>query len=201
MRVLVLGATGRTGRHLPRLLTAAGHDVVLYGRRLPEGASGVIGALDDPVALDRALEGADAVIAALGSGLRNPACLTFTRTLLGVAPEGLRHVTVSGATIEWPGDRRTLADRIGGALLRTLARSMIAERQQEADLLRGAPLRVTLLRPPRLRNGRRRGRFAFAFDRPETAQIDRADLAAAAVAALARDDLEGRAPFVSWPRA
>lgn len=200
MRVLLLGATGRTGRHLPGLLAAAGHEVVPYGRSLPDGTAGITAALDDADALGRALGTAGAVVSTLGSGVGNPACLTFTRTLLDVAPDGLRLVAVSGATIGWPGDRRTLFDRAGAGLMRVLVPGLLAERQQEAALLRASRLRFTLLRPPRLRERRPKGRFAFSFDRPATRQIDRADLAAAAVAALGRDDLVGRAPFVAWPR-
>src|SRR5690554_6266517 len=74
MKVLVIGATGRTGRELVRQSLERGHNVIAYVRRpeavkRQERVAVVAGALDDVPALTRALAGVDAVLLAIGNTL------------------------------------------------------------------------------------------------------------------------------------
>ena len=74
MRVLVLGATGGTGRLVVREALAAGHEVVALVRSPAragslDGAAMVEGDARDGAALARALEGCEGVVSALGTGL------------------------------------------------------------------------------------------------------------------------------------
>ena len=55
MRVLVTGASGFIGRHVVARLEADGHEVVSFSRR-----NG--GDVTDPAALERAAQGADAIV-------------------------------------------------------------------------------------------------------------------------------------------
>ena len=77
MRIVVLGATGRTGLRVVDLALAAGHQVTAYVRRsrsLPASPnlSVVIGPVDDVEAMTAAFEGADAVVCCLGpAGVRD----------------------------------------------------------------------------------------------------------------------------------
>ena len=79
LRVTVFGATGKIGRHIVDQLLAAGHSVTAYVRNAGKLAiahprlSVVEGELDQPAAIARAVEGADAVISALGPTLRRGA--------------------------------------------------------------------------------------------------------------------------------
>src|SRR5260370_11711527 len=72
MNLVVLGATGRTGRLVVEQALAAGHTVTALVRspeKLPTGSPNlrvVTGHATDPAAVSRALEGADAVISTLG---------------------------------------------------------------------------------------------------------------------------------------
>jgi nucleoside-diphosphate-sugar epimerase len=76
MRVLVTGATGFTGDYVARRLIEGGADVCCFvrpssdTRRLPRGADLCAGDLDDPVSLERALSGMDALanVASIGFG-------------------------------------------------------------------------------------------------------------------------------------
>ena len=74
MKVLVLGATGKTGWLIVRYALAKGHTVVAMVRskaRAPTlpGAELVEGDARDEAAVLRALEDCDAVISALGTGM------------------------------------------------------------------------------------------------------------------------------------
>lgn len=199
MRVVLFGATGRTGRLVLARLAAAGHDVVPYGRRVPEGWGGaaVTGAVEDRGAIAAALAGADAAVSCLGSTTAQRVCLPATEGVMAAAPAGFRHVVVGGAAVDAPGDRKGIPDRLVSAIARLVAGPMIAERQAELDALRASPLGFTVLRPPRLTDGPGTGRFRLTFDKPAATSIDRADLAAAVVASLGDPALAGKAPFVA----
>jgi putative NADH-flavin reductase len=199
MRILVLGATGRTGRHLLPLLAAAGHEVTLLGRRTPEGWAGpaLIGDPRDKELLARALSGQDAVLSVLASSPREAVCLPVTEGILAADRPELRHILVGGAAVDAPGDRKGLPDRIAGGLMRLFAGRMLAERQEEWRTLAAAGRRFTFFRPPQLTDAPGTGRYELSFDKPAHFRIPRADLAAAMVDALTRDDLIGKAPFVA----
>ena len=73
MKILVLGATGATGQLIVRDATASGHYVVALVRAkaradLP-GAELIEGDVRDEGTLARALNGCDAVVSALGTGM------------------------------------------------------------------------------------------------------------------------------------
>ncbi|WP_338441421.1 SDR family oxidoreductase [Synechococcus elongatus IITB4] len=73
MRVLVVGATGRTGRCVVETAIATGHQVRALVRSanpqppLPQGVEVVVGNLGDRASLEAALIGMDAVISAAGA--------------------------------------------------------------------------------------------------------------------------------------
>lgn len=199
MRIMVMGASGRTGQHLARVLADQGHEVVSFGRRAPAGWGGahLTGAVDDPAAVARALDGADAAVSCLASGRRDAVCLPATRAVIAAAPVGFRYLVVAGAAVDVPGDAKGMADRIVGGIFRLVAGRMLAERQQEYEALAASNLRFTMLRPPRLTDGPGTGRWQVSHDRPRAMQIDRIDLASALAEALGREDLIRRAPFVA----
>lgn len=65
MKLLVTGAAGFLGSHVADALTAAGHDVILFDVVASPYASGnqqvMVGSILDPIAIDAALEGVDAI--------------------------------------------------------------------------------------------------------------------------------------------
>jgi uncharacterized protein YbjT (DUF2867 family) len=197
MRTLLLGATGRTGRRVLQRLEAVGMPVTTYGRRAGGGERALIGALDDTARLRAALDDAEAVISCLASGNSDPVCSVATRTLIEVADRPLRYVVVSGASVERPGDRRNALERSALGVMRLFMGGMLADRQVELALLDASPFAWTALRPPRLTEAQSRGGWRFDEDRVRTPSLTRDDLADAVVAALGRDDLIRKAPFVS----
>jgi uncharacterized protein YbjT (DUF2867 family) len=78
MKLLVLGGTGGVGEHLLPLAVAAGHEVTTLARASstftpPAGVRVLRGDVTDRGTLEAALEGAEAVLSALGMRRRNPA--------------------------------------------------------------------------------------------------------------------------------
>lgn len=202
MKVLVLGATGRTGKLALNALARTGHEPVAFARRAADGFDGTVflGSPADASALQPALEGVDAVFSCLGYTGHGPICLPATRTLIDIAPSSLRYVVLGGAAVDAPGDRKGVPDTIVSALARLFAGKMVAERQQELHVLQGSSLPYTFLRPPQLVDRPALGAHQFSGERPAHFRIARQDLAEAMVEALTRTDLERAAPFVSWPK-
>ncbi len=199
MKVLILGATGRTGRHLLPLLQAQGAEVTTFGRSAVPGVAGRTGRLTDRAAMAHAVAGVDLVLSALASPRGQEVCRPAMQTLIAVAPPGLRVVVIGGAGVDVPGDAKGIGDRIAGGLMRLVAGAMLAERQAELADLQASRLAFTFLRPPALTNGRATGRWQFSDDFPRRKTIARADLAGAMLDSAARPDHAGRAPFVSAP--
>ena len=198
MRVLLLGATGRTGRIVLSALLERGDEVTTLGRRPPptNRATNIVGDLSNPQVLAEAASGVDVVINCLQSPGNPPLCSTIAETL--AAHEAtLKYVTVGGAGVDRPLDRKGAMDKLVGRALKLLQPALLADRQREVDILAGSGLRWTMLRPPRLTDAQASGRWTFTFDRPAKLQIGRADLAAAVIESIGRSDLEGKAPFVS----
>ena len=196
MNLLILGATGRTGGHMLATARAAGHHVTAFGRRSADGADRSITGRFEDDAFAEAVRGADAVLSCLASANTDPVCSTVAAAALRADP-GLRYLTVAGAGVDRPEDRKGLPDKAIGVVMRLVVGRMLADRQREVDMLAASGARWTALRPPRLVDGRAAGRWRFAFDRPAATWIDRKDLAGAVLAAVGDDALSGRAPFVS----
>ena len=199
MKVVVFGGSGRTGQHVLSALERAGHDITLYGRRAPQGWTGkaITGRLDDAQAVKNALQGADAVVSALGSSRTGAVCLPASRSVIAARVPGLRYITVAGAAVDVPGDAKAMSDRIIGSIFRVLMRKMLAERQAEYQDLAASDLDYTMLRPPMLTDGPSTGNWLLSSDTPASKKIARADVAQAMVAALERQDLIRTAPFIA----
>lgn len=110
LKILILGATGPTGRHIVSQAVSRGYDVTVLVRS-PEkaadvkGAKIVVGDARDEKALRQAIKGRDAVISALGT----PASPFREVTLLSTATRALT------ATIKTEGVSRLVASTGIGA--------------------------------------------------------------------------------------
>ncbi|PRY92626.1 putative NADH-flavin reductase [Hasllibacter halocynthiae] len=199
MHILLLGATGRTGRRVFAAAKAAGHRVTAHGRRAVAGADEEIGgAWTDPAIAEAARE-ADAVVSCLASSNGEGVCSAAAEAVLRADP-GVRYVTVAGAGVDRPEDEKGLGDKAIGLVMRLTVGKMLADRQREVDMLAASGAEWTAMRPPRLTEGRATGRWTFTFDRPAATSIDREDLAGAILEVLGREDMVRRAPFVSAAR-
>jgi putative NADH-flavin reductase len=155
-KIVILGATGPTGRHIVAQAVSRGHDVTVLVRS-PEkaadlkGAKLVVGDARDENALRQALKGRDAVISALGtpaSPFREVSLLsTATRALVNAmkAEDVSRLVAITGVGA---GDSRGH----GGALFDhvifpLLLRKVYADKNRQEEIIRGSALNWTIVRP------------------------------------------------------
>lgn len=204
MKVAVLGAAGRTGRLVIAEATARGHEVKALVRSRAQLASEercsvVEGDARDAAAVRRVIEGCDAVVSALGPTSGPPdVCSTATKNVLVAMRElGVRrYIVISGAGLDFPGDRKDLPGRIVSKIIRLLSPAIVADKDRELALLQASDVEWILARPPRLVDGPARG-FRVSHDRALASKVRRADLAAFLVSQLESRENVRRAPFVT----
>jgi uncharacterized protein YbjT (DUF2867 family) len=208
MKVLVLGATGGTGREIVQQLKALGHAPVALVRSTVKaeelGAAVIQGDARDEAVLFEALAGCDAVISALGT----PASPFREVTLLSAASRALvaamsrrgvkRLVCITGLGA---GDTRGHGgfafDRI---ILPLLLRKVYADKDRQEAIIAQSDLDWVLVRPAILNDKPRRGniRALVNLDRFHGGTIARSDVATFVVDQLTSDTFVGKRPLITW---
>ena len=207
MKLLVLGATGGTGRLIVRDAAAKGYSVVALVRstaraELP-GAELIEGDARDETTLARAMDGCDAVVSALGTGMgrRKVDLLTVaTRALVAaMTRNGVRRlVCVSALGVgDSHGHGGFVFDRLFQPLL--LSEAYKDKERQEAAI-RASALDWLIVRPAMLTNGPARGSVRAFTDLSGVngGKVARADVARFVVDQLTTDTWLRRTPVILW---
>ena len=201
MNITLFGATGPTGRALLPLAVRDGHKVTAVARdpsalaNPPAGVSVRHGDVLDRDSLSGSVDGADAVISALGSHSgRAPTTVYSTGTahiLETMAAAGVRRLVVLSAAPLVPGDRRPTFERVVvDPILHRFFGGGYADMARMEQLLAGSEagsdVDWTVLRPPRLTDKPGTGRYRSGVEAavPRGWNIPRADLARAMLDAL-----------------
>lgn len=202
MKLGILGASGRTGRHLVEDALAAGHQVKVLVRdpaKLPlqhAQLEVLRGDVHEAEPVRRLVEGCDAVVSALGpAGDDLTVCSAAAENV--IAAGARRYVAVSGMNIDVPGDRKNLVGRIASMMNRAMAPEICADKRREYEVLSKSGVKWTLVRPPQLLDRPGRGRTRVSLLTSPGARIPRADLATFVLQCCSDDSMIGKAPFVS----
>ena len=212
MKLALIGATGRTGRHALTAALDRGHGLAVLVRdpeRLPDGVRDrvtvVTGDSTDAGALTELLAGADAVVSALGpTGKQGDLHTRTARALVEImrATGPRRFVGVSGAGIDVPGDQKAGKDKVISWLILTLGGDVAKDKPAEHAVWAASGLDWTLVRPPRLMDGPATGRLEHDAHRStRSSTIMRADLASFLIDVVEQDLYVATAPFVATARA
>jgi putative NADH-flavin reductase len=207
MRITVLGATGGLGRCVVEQALAAGYQVTACARRpgaLDLSNPGLTFVAADVLNLEQvraAVEGSDAVISTFGvkPGV-SPGHLYSdgTRTLLAaMATARVRRLICVSTWLVLDSRRRA------GPLIRVfvplLQPDLYRDRERQEALVRASALDWTIVRPSRLTEGRRTGRYRSGTNLRlrATSHVSRADVAEFLLKQLAVDSDVHRAVTVS----
>ncbi|CAM5253320.1 NAD(P)-dependent oxidoreductase [Streptomyces aurantiogriseus] len=188
MKLLILGATGPTGRHVVDLALRAGDSVTAFVRNpaalgdLADRVTLFTGDATSPRDVSAAAVGQEAVVSALGVGTSVRAGDLFTRAstaVIGAAGEAgvSRLVWLSsfgvGHTFDWSSGPQKL-------IYRTLLRSVYADKAIADERIRSSALDWTVVYPTRLTHGPAKGTFSADDRLPMKGNptISRADVAA-----------------------
>jgi uncharacterized protein YbjT (DUF2867 family) len=209
VKVLILGATGGTGREIVREAGAQGHTVVALVRSSAKaaglaGAELVEGDARDEQALSRALKGCSAVIGSLGTAVspfREVRLLSDATRALVTAMENRnvrRLVCITGLGA---GDSRGhggfLFDNLFFPLL---LRKVYEDKDRQEEVVRASKLDWVLVRPVVLNDKPARGTVRALADLSTVAggTVSRGDVAKFVVRQLTDDAWLRRTPLITW---
>lgn len=207
MKLLVLGATGPTGRHVADLALRSGDSVTTFVRN-PAGLGGLADKVTvitgDATSHRDVLAGAvgqDAIVSALGRSTSIRADELFTRSsaaVIGAAKEAgvSRLVWLSsfgvGHTFDWSSATQK-------AIYRTLLRSIYADKEIADERIRNSGLDWTVVYPTRLTHGPANGAYSAGDRLPMKGNptISRADVAAFMHEAAHGSEWINRSPVIT----
>ena len=167
MRITIFGATGATGRLLVDQACAVGYDVTAVVRN-PAGLVSrpnlavLTANLADPEEIAAAVAGRDAVLTAIGTGVRGPTTVqtdTTTSIVAAMRKTGVqRLVCVSSSGIYTAGDG-PVTRMIVKPIVQRLLRHSFADMRGMEEVVLASGLAWTITRPPWLTNGRPTGSY------------------------------------------
>lgn len=185
MRIVLLGASGRTGTEVVAQALARGDEVVAVAREgsaVPSGVEVVRAAFDEDGVMDDVARGADVVVSALGARGRGPTtvCTDGVTAVVGAMHRtGVRRLVVVSAS-GLPGEGDDVAVRwLVKPVLQRVFRHPYADMTRMEEIVRASGLDWTIVRPPRLTDGPRTDRYRRTLDRhvPRGHRVARADVA------------------------
>jgi putative NADH-flavin reductase len=210
MRVLIFGASGRTGRELVRQGIAAGHEVTAFIRNPTALTAGehlqvAKGDVHDPSAVDDAMIEQEAVLSALGGMLLDKDLLPRSmEIILGAMKrhDVQRLIVLGAAGASESALRRVPPFRrfVFQVLMATLFKRAFESQRAMQRLIRASNTEWTIVQPPELLNEPAIGKIRVDADAlPERGlRIARADVAAFMVAQLKSTEWTHREPYISW---
>jgi len=208
-KMLVLGATGATGRLIVNQAVARGYDVTVLVRSAEKarditGAKLIVGDARDEAALREALKGRDAVVSALGtpvSPFREVTLLsTATRALVSAmkAEQISRLVCITGMGAgDSAGHGGFVADNV---IFPLLLKKVYADKNRQEAIVRESGLDWVLVRPSILNNKPGRGSVRALTDLSgfHGGSIAREDVATFVLDQVRADTWLHRSPLITW---
>lgn len=209
MKVVILGATGRTGRELVIQALELGHNVTAFVRdplKLKidhEKLAVVQGNMLDAASLENAIAGQDAVISALGSpGLGKSTDLSEgTANIIRVMDKtGVKRLIFESTIgIDDSEDHAPWLAR--KFFFPVVLKNVFADKEMQERYIKASDLDWTIVRPARLTNGKRTGKYRVDKEINENAvsrTISRADAAEFMLKQLSDDSFIRKTPSVSY---
>lgn len=208
-KILVLGATGGTGRLIVARAVARGYDVAVLVRSAEkakdfEGVTVIIGDARNEASLRQAVKGRDAVVSALGtpaSPFREVTLLsTATRALVkAMKAEGVnRLVAITGMGAgNSVGHGGFLFDKL---IFPLLLRKVYVDKNRQEAIVRDSGLDWVLVRPAILSNKPGRGDVRALTDLQHFhgGSIAREDVAQFVLDQVGSDEWVRQAPLIAW---
>jgi putative NADH-flavin reductase len=201
VKVVVFGATGKTGQQIVEQALAHGHDVTAFVRDPSTATFGdespsretrlrlVGGDVLDPSAVQLAVQGQEVVICALGSKslrattVRRTGTANIVRAMEEAHVERLLVVSALGTGASW-----SSLSFINKLFYATLLRATRQDHEAQEAVVKASNVKWTIFRPSGLTDGAVTGNYALGADvAAVTSQIARADVAQAIVREIAED--------------
>ena len=212
MKLLIFGATGRTGRALVAQALEQGHTVTAFARNpvaittKHRNLAIVQGDILDYASIERTVERQDAILSALGTKVlrKNTIISDGTRNIItAMEKSGVkRFVFESSLSI---GNSKPQQKQLGLfyniIVIPLLLRNMFQDKEVQERYIMQSTLDWVIVRPAVLTNGLRTGVYRSGFsatDTPIKAKISRADVADFMLKQLTDDTYIHKAPSLSY---
>src|ERR1700691_1914761 len=162
MKIVVLGATGRTGRLVIEQALTQGDEVVAYVRNRQGVAANLglkiaVGQLDDMFALQAAINGTDAVLVCLGThGKRMKKNVDLMQKSVPSIIKAMKDAHVARLVLESAygvGDTARTAGLIARVVYKTVVGAIYQDKERSEALLLGSGLKWTSVYPVILTDG------------------------------------------------
>ncbi|WP_338876386.1 NAD(P)-binding oxidoreductase [Spirosoma sp. SC4-14] len=208
MQVLVIGATGGTGKQAVEQALQRGHYVTAFVRdpaRLPiqhVNLTILVGDVLKPETLLPAVRRQDAVFCSLGSrpGQHDQVVAQGTKNLIAAMQQaGVRRLLVVSSL--GVGESYSEASLPSKLFIKTILSGVIAEKEIQEKAIRESGLDWVIARPTRLTNGPFTGKYRLgeqlSFSTFALPSISRADVAAFLLNQLTTDDYRHKAVIIT----
>jgi putative NADH-flavin reductase len=209
-RIVILGASGRTGLPLVEQALDGGHTVVAFVRdagKLPRSPADyddrlvvIEGDAYTGEGVSEAVAGADAVVSTLGQTDGSPDDLLTVagdHVLSAMADHGVdRFVTLVGAGVREEGESVSVTGRVMGGLLKLVAREVLADATEHVERVKASDTRWTVVRAPRLVDGDGVGDYEAGDVSLGFEAVARADVARFLLDCVERDEYVRELPKV-----
>ena len=212
MNVTVFGATGGVGSQVVEQLRSRGHSVTAYVRnpsKVPsswgDDVTVVTGRLSDAASVDRAVQGAGAVVSALGPSLDRKATglplVEGTRTIVEAMQrhDVRRYVGNGTPSVLDPREKPTWQTRLSTFMAKRFLRRAYDELVGMSQIVMGSGLDWTIVRFLQPKDGPAKGTVQHGFYGTDKLSfgVTRADIAAFTAAQVDDDRYIGAAPAIS----
>ena len=210
MRVLVIGATGGTGREIVRQGLDRGHEITAFvrkPRRLPSPSASfhiVRGNVLDPASLDKAVRGQDAVLCALGhKRWLGPSRILSTGTahlVQAMQAHGVRRL-VCETSLGVGNSFGRLGLYYTFFVVPIILPFYFWDKHRQENVVRESDLDWVIVRPGALTNGGARGRLRAGSAVGNwlwSVRISRAEVAGFMLKQIQEDTFLRQTPGVSW---
>ncbi len=209
MKIVVFGASRGVGMKVVEQALQAGHSVTAFVRtqstfRLQHPNLTVFqGDSMDMAAVEEAIAGQDAVVAALGP-TRPPVPrmmeISAKNIVAGMMKHGVRRlISTTGAGVRQPEDRPKLADHVIGFLLRLMVKDVVLDSAANVKVIQNSDLDWTIVRFPRLLDGDHTGKYRVGYvSKDSSTQFSRADAADFLLKELNEKKWVRKLPLVSY---
>lgn len=207
MKILIFGATGTVGRELVTQALEMGHAVTAFARDPSKletkhpSLEIIEGDVMDSALVDRAVAGHEAVLVALGAGIKGQVRSTGTLIIIqAMQRNGVRRL-VCLSTLGVGDSRANMNFYWKYIMFGMLLRGAFADHVSQEEHVIRSELDWTIVRPAAYTDGERTGNYRHGF--PATAKalklkISRADVADFVLAQLADDSYVHMTPGVSY---
>ncbi|MDX1601101.1 MAG: SDR family oxidoreductase [Anaerolineales bacterium] len=208
MKLVVFGATGRTGRYVVEKALEEGHAVTAFVRdpqKAPWDRPGLQLQQGDVRNLEQvktAVKGADAVISVLGPS-DNTDERVITRGTQNIVEAMRQHgvqrlVASCGAGVEFPQDDPNLFNNLMGFLVQTFSTNVYEDMKETAEVIRASELDWTIVRVPMLADGPPKGGIRVGYvGRGTGPRVTRQDMARFMLEQVDREEYLRDAPVIS----